>query len=136
MRNRYRGPDHEYDRQQQMRRIFQVAIAISQRGHSIIGLSEKFEVSTKTIRRDLALLEQINIPVYQANGLEDRGNSSQMYAKLYRIDRAFLAPFLNKSAVGPSAETTVAVDPRQPSGQPSNIQTVSICPNCAGQRLV
>ncbi len=131
MRNRYRGPDMEYDRCSQMRRIFQVAIAMSQRGYSIVGLSKKFKCSTKTSRRDIAMLERAGIPVYQVNGFEDLGGNRQ-YAKLYRIDKAFLA-YVNKSTAGPSSETAVAVVPQPPSGQTSSTPSVWICPNCAAQ---
>lgn len=72
----------ETNRGQMCIRMFKLAVMLSSRGYPIGELAKTFEVSTKTIRRNIRVLEEVGVPVWQEDGF------------LWRVDRHFLKRFM------------------------------------------
>ena len=63
-------------------RVIRLAIALSQRAYKVVELAEKFGVTTRTIHRDLTVLDAIGIPVIVEGSC------------WYRVDAHFMRRFL------------------------------------------
>lgn len=74
---------HTLGRSSQFKRALSIIIRISYRGYRISELANLCGVSTKTIRRDIRAIEDLDIPVY----IEDT---------MYRVDRHWMDQFVSK----------------------------------------
>jgi predicted DNA-binding transcriptional regulator YafY len=65
-------------------------VLLSKRGYPLMEIAERFQVSTKTIRRDLRALEDIGVPVFIDTDEERDGR----LLRLWRIDRYWIQQFM------------------------------------------
>lgn len=82
------------DRGHQTKRVLTIAIMLSSRGYKLMDIAAKFGCSKKTVYRDIRLLEDMNIPVYQEEADMDLASGSEV--KLWRIDKHWLSKFVQE----------------------------------------
>ncbi len=76
------------------RRLLRLIVLLSgSRGYSIFDLSKQLEVGTKTIRRDLRAIEDLEIPLYEDDEA-DMDHRAGHATKLWRVDRHWMRRFV------------------------------------------
>jgi predicted DNA-binding transcriptional regulator YafY len=74
--------DHETGRGRQVKRVLQIIIMLSGRAYTLEEIADRFDVSQKTIRRDIKMIEAVDVPIYQTEAQLD----SVKFRKLWRVD--------------------------------------------------
>lgn len=82
--------DELLGRGRQIKRVIRTILLLSGRGKTIAEISEISGVCTKTVRRDIAILESIHIPIFQDYS-DDYGGGRP--ALRWRVDPHFLRRF-------------------------------------------
>jgi len=78
----------ESQRGGQCKRIVRLIVRLSGRGMTIREIASSAGVSTKTVRRDMRILEEISIPVFQ-----DRNEDSMGERIVWRVDPHWMRRF-------------------------------------------
>ena len=90
-------PSEDGMRYRQLRRILNMIFLLCKRSYPVSQLSKQFQVSTKTIRRDLAFIEEVGIPVYSDSLYDDASDwNTGNLKQWYRIDHRWADQFLKR----------------------------------------
>lgn len=86
--------NYEHGRGRQIKRILHMILMMSGRGYTLAELADRMEVSVKTIRRDIVLIEDCDVPVY----METAQLETCQFVKLWRVDPRWMSKRLQEGA--------------------------------------
>lgn len=81
--------DYNGNRSKQLKRVISTIVMLSNRPYSILELAQKHGVHTKTVRRDMRAIEELEIPLYESSSYLDTQNVG-----LWRVDRHWMRKFI------------------------------------------
>ena len=90
-------PSQDGQRYRQLRRMLHLIFMLSKRGYTVYQLKKRFNVSSKTIRRDLSAIQEVGIPVYiELIYDDDREKDLGGQIRAYKVDHRWADQFLKR----------------------------------------
>jgi len=86
--------NYENGRGRQVKRILHMILMMAGRGYTLAELAERMEVSVKTIRRDITMIEDCDVPAY----METAQLETAQFQKLWRVDPRWMSKRLQEGA--------------------------------------
>ena len=86
-----------YNRHKCAKLVIRMIIALSRESMTIRMLSIKFEIHTKTVRRYLAAIQDLGVPLYEEDNYDDDERTEHWAGRkqiFYRIDKHWMKWFI------------------------------------------